>query len=234
MSRGTSMPLGALPQGSQTTVRVEQWARLSDEYRGELVCGALVDGEASSYVHEVTLTWLMELLLLWCRAHGARVVGSGLRYVLTKDTGRSPDLSVFLAGCPRPRLVVPYEPRPASPSRSSPPPQATPAEIGSRSSLSTLPLASSGIGSSTRSYAAWRSSSSTTKAAMSTSSMRPTARYRRFPVVPSYDSRSTTCGASSTMPSPKLASRSILCANRTSRSAGRGAIIIPWACPRPR
>lgn len=64
--------------------------------------GTLVETEKPSYLHEVALAWLMELLLVWCRAHGVRVVGSGLRYVLTKDTGRSPDLSVFLAGSPRP------------------------------------------------------------------------------------------------------------------------------------
>jgi Uma2 family endonuclease len=44
----------------------------------------------------------MGVLLSWCREHGARLVGSGLRYAIDERTGRMPDLSVFLAGAPRP------------------------------------------------------------------------------------------------------------------------------------
>jgi Uma2 family endonuclease len=44
----------------------------------------------------------MGALLPWCRAHGARVVSSGLKYALAGDTGRMPDLSIFLHGTARP------------------------------------------------------------------------------------------------------------------------------------
>lgn len=96
MTLGTSSGAAAAPLG------VEEWAAFSEEHRVELVRGNLVEEEVPSYVHEAALVWLMELLLGWCRANGARVVGSGLRYALTEDTGRSPDLSVFLAGSCRP------------------------------------------------------------------------------------------------------------------------------------
>lgn len=81
---------------------VEQWAARPEDHRGELVRGVLVEEEVPSYVHEATLVWLMGVLLGWCREHGARVVGSGLRYALGDETGRMPDLSVFLEGTARP------------------------------------------------------------------------------------------------------------------------------------
>lgn len=96
MMAGASLLIVDPPMG------IEQWARLDEEHGGELASGVLVEQEMPSYIHEATLTWLLELLLGWGRAQGARVVGSGLRYALTEDTGRSPDLSVFLAGTPRP------------------------------------------------------------------------------------------------------------------------------------
>jgi len=79
-----------------------EWERLPEDDAGELVRGVLVEEEMPSYVHEATLVWLMGMLLPWCRTHEARVVGSGLKYDLGGDTGRMPDLSVFLRGAARP------------------------------------------------------------------------------------------------------------------------------------
>jgi Uma2 family endonuclease len=79
-----------------------EWERLPEDDTGELVRGVLVEEETPSYVHEAALVWLMGTLLPWCRANEARVVGSGLEYALGGDTGRMPDLSVFLRGAARP------------------------------------------------------------------------------------------------------------------------------------
>lgn len=79
-----------------------EWERLPEDDTGELVRGVVVEEEMPSYVHEAALVWLMGTLLPWCRANEARVVGSGLKYALAGDTGRMPDLSVFLRGAARP------------------------------------------------------------------------------------------------------------------------------------
>ena len=81
---------------------LDDWERLPEDEPGELVAGILVEEEVPSYVHEATLVWLMGVVLPWSRVHGARVVGSGLKYVLPNETGRLPDLSIFLQGTPRP------------------------------------------------------------------------------------------------------------------------------------
>lgn len=81
-----------------------EWERLPEDDTGELVRGVVVVvvEEMPSYVHEAAVVWLMGTLLPWCRANEARVVGSGLKYALGGDTGRMPDLSVFLRGAARP------------------------------------------------------------------------------------------------------------------------------------
>lgn len=81
---------------------LDDWERLAEDESGELVCGVLVEEEVPSYVHEAALVWLTGVLLPWCRAHQARLVGSSLKYALADDTGRLPDLSVFLRGVARP------------------------------------------------------------------------------------------------------------------------------------
>lgn len=79
-----------------------EWERLPEDETGELVRGVVVEEEMPCHVHEAALVWLMGVLLPWCRANDARVLGSGLKYALGGDTGRMPDLSVFLRGAPRP------------------------------------------------------------------------------------------------------------------------------------
>jgi Uma2 family endonuclease len=81
---------------------LEQWERLAEDDATELVSGLAEEGEMPSYIHETTLVWLMGVLLPWCRAHHARVVSSGLKYAISPQTGRMPDLSVFLREDARP------------------------------------------------------------------------------------------------------------------------------------
>lgn len=97
------MTWGALVE--PTAVRrlsLAEWERLPEDDTGELVRGVVVEEEMPSYVHEAAVVWLMGTLLPWCRANEGRVVGSGLKYALGGDTGRMPDLSVFLRGAARP------------------------------------------------------------------------------------------------------------------------------------
>lgn len=97
------MTWGALVE--PTAVRrlsLAEWERLPEDDTGELVRGVVEEEEMPSYVHEAAVVWLMGTLLPWCRANEARVVGSGLKYALGSDTGRMPDLSVFLRGAARP------------------------------------------------------------------------------------------------------------------------------------
>ncbi|MCX4240093.1 Uma2 family endonuclease [Paraliomyxa miuraensis] len=97
------MTLGAHAEASPARpMRLEDWERLPEDEPGELVGGVLVEEEVPSYVHEATVVWLMGLMLPWCRQNGARVIGSGLKFVLPNESGRLPDLSLFLRGAPRP------------------------------------------------------------------------------------------------------------------------------------
>jgi len=95
--------LGAqLEPAAGRPLTVEEWERLPEDEPGELVLGVLVEEEVPTYIHETTLAWLMGILLPWARTRGARVVGSGLKYIVSVATGRMPDLSVFLVGAARP------------------------------------------------------------------------------------------------------------------------------------
>lgn len=83
-------------------IRVEQWAELPDDDDRELVDGRLAPQEMPSTVHDAVVTFVMQLLFHWAQANGARVFGSGLKFAMSPIKGRLPDLSVFLAGAPRP------------------------------------------------------------------------------------------------------------------------------------
>src|SRR5437773_922958 len=84
------------------TVTVDDWAVLPEDVRSELVQGALIEEEMPSFVHEILVAWLTEVLRVWGRTRRVRVVGSGLKFGLDQITGRIPDLSVFLPEARRP------------------------------------------------------------------------------------------------------------------------------------
>ena len=64
--------------------------------------GELVEDEVPENAHEIIVTWLIWVLRQWGTARGAIVLGSGAKFATGPDRGHMPDVSVFLAGAPRP------------------------------------------------------------------------------------------------------------------------------------
>ena len=94
-----AMPLDSL---LGPLMSVEDWAELPEGVPGELLAGRLVEEEMPDYVHEVIVAWLIRLLANWAEDRGAIVAGSEAKFALPGERGRKPDLTVFLAGSPRP------------------------------------------------------------------------------------------------------------------------------------
>ena len=81
---------------------IVEWAVLPEDEPGEWVDGCLVEAEVPEYVHEIVITWLSWVLRTWGMPRGALVAGSGAKFAVRGDRGRMPDLTVYLAGSPRP------------------------------------------------------------------------------------------------------------------------------------
>ena len=81
---------------------VDQWATLEEDAEGELVDGQLVAEEDVTWMHDETVAWLVSVLWPWVRSVGGRVTTSDVRYGISADRGRTPDLSMFLPGTPMP------------------------------------------------------------------------------------------------------------------------------------
>jgi Uma2 family endonuclease len=79
-----------------------EWAAMPEDEPGELVNGLLVEEEVPEYLHEFIVIWLGQLLRNWGASRGALVAGSGAKFAVRPDRGRMPDVTVFLAGGPRP------------------------------------------------------------------------------------------------------------------------------------
>jgi Uma2 family endonuclease len=76
---------------------VDAWLQLSEDEGGELVSGRLEEEEMPDAVHELAVAWLIRVLGAWVGSAGF-VFGSELKTLTGVNTGRKPDLSVFLAG----------------------------------------------------------------------------------------------------------------------------------------
>ena len=74
-----------------------EWAALPEADSGEYVDGVLEGEEMPDFVHEAVVAWLVEHLRGWVRPRGGFVGASGVKYVVSQQRGRKPDLSVFLA-----------------------------------------------------------------------------------------------------------------------------------------
>jgi Uma2 family endonuclease len=75
----------------------EQWLSLDDDEGGEWVDGKLVEEEVPDFVHELTITWLIQVVGAWIRGRGF-VAGSELKVLTGTTRGRKPDMSIFLPG----------------------------------------------------------------------------------------------------------------------------------------
>lgn len=76
---------------------LEEWADLPEDEPGELVDGRLMEEEMAGYVHEVVVTFLVQLFLNWLGERGF-VGGSDAKFEVRPKRGRKPDLTVYLPG----------------------------------------------------------------------------------------------------------------------------------------
>jgi len=83
------------------SMSVEEWLNLPEDHEGELVKGILMEDEVPDAIHELTISWLIHLFRSWLAGKGF-VFGSELKILTAKDTGRKPDLAVFLPGSAAP------------------------------------------------------------------------------------------------------------------------------------
>lgn len=92
--------LDPVPEGTRMTL--EEWAALPDEVPGELVAGRLVEEEMPRPVHEAVVAWLIRMIGVWCTPLGGVVFSSGAKFAVAPETGRKPDLTLYLPGsrCP--------------------------------------------------------------------------------------------------------------------------------------
>ena len=81
---------------------LEAWAELPEDELGEVVDGFLVEEEVPDYVHEVVIAWLIRKIGHWGEGKKVLVGGSGGKFAVRTQTGRMPDLTVFLPGARRP------------------------------------------------------------------------------------------------------------------------------------
>jgi len=96
------MSIATLTDVRLERMSLDQWAALSEDEPGELVDGYRVEDEVPDNVHELVVAWLIRVLGGWGRSRGVIVLGSGAKYAVTMTRGRMPDVSLFLAGIPRP------------------------------------------------------------------------------------------------------------------------------------
>ncbi len=80
---------------------VAAWLGRPEGEPGELVAGELVEEEAPDATHETIVAWLLWTLKTWLGSRGL-VLGSDLRVLVAEQTGRKPDLVVYLEGSPLP------------------------------------------------------------------------------------------------------------------------------------
>jgi Uma2 family endonuclease len=80
---------------------VQEWLDLPEDAEGELVDGRLVEDEVPDALHELAVAWLIRVLSNWLGQRGF-VLGSELKTLTREQTGRKPDLTVFLPGRPAP------------------------------------------------------------------------------------------------------------------------------------
>lgn len=79
------------------SMTLDEWAALPEDEPGELVNGQLVEEEVAGYVHEIVVTWLVQLFLNWLGEQGF-VGGSDAKFKVHPKRGRKPDLTVYFPG----------------------------------------------------------------------------------------------------------------------------------------
>ena len=160
------MRRAAAAAGAARAMTLEEWAALDEEVEGELVDGILEEEEMPSFLHEIVVAWLIRTLHTWARQRRGLVASSETKIAVGPRRGRKPDVSVYLPGRVPPSRTRSSACRRTSRWRSRLRARETRAATASTSSPTTHALESPTTGSSTRSFAAWISSSGGAAAAM--------------------------------------------------------------------
>jgi Uma2 family endonuclease len=84
--------------GIPKRLTLSEWADLDEDVEGELVDGVLEDEEMPSFLHEIIVSFLNEVLRRWVRRRGGQVASSEAKIAVGARRGRKPDLSVYLRG----------------------------------------------------------------------------------------------------------------------------------------
>jgi Uma2 family endonuclease len=75
---------------------LEEWAALDEDVEGELVDGALEEEEMPSFLHEIVVAWLIQVLGAWVSRRRGQVAASETKIAVGPRRGRKPDVSVYL------------------------------------------------------------------------------------------------------------------------------------------
>ena len=79
---------------------LKEWGDLPDDVYAELVNGVLVEDEMTTEIHDGLATFLGALFFSWVQPNGGFVYFER-KYGVSRNTGRKPDVSVFLGSTPR-------------------------------------------------------------------------------------------------------------------------------------
>lgn len=85
------------PEPPSVSMTVAAWLALDEDEPGELVGGRLREEEVPDATHEAIVAWLLWTLKTWLGKRGL-VLGSDLKVLVAANTGRKPDLVVYLEG----------------------------------------------------------------------------------------------------------------------------------------
>lgn len=94
--------LEPVPPSQGRVLTLEDWLDLDEDEAGELVGNRLVEEEVPDAVHELAFSWLVAFFRSWLGSSGF-VFGSELKLAMGLETGRKPDVVVYLPGTPGPQ-----------------------------------------------------------------------------------------------------------------------------------
>jgi Uma2 family endonuclease len=94
----TEIPVARIDRG----MTVAEWADLPEDEPGELVNGRLVEEEVPDSGHELIVGWLIQVLRMWVVPIGGVVLSSDVKFAVSVERGRKPDVTVFFPGSRKP------------------------------------------------------------------------------------------------------------------------------------
>lgn len=77
---------------------IQQWADMDEDEPGEFYDGYVVEEEVPDLSHERAVAWLMRELGNWGKPRMAMAFGSELKFAITEQRGRKPDVSMYAPG----------------------------------------------------------------------------------------------------------------------------------------